>query len=206
MIEHVFRMCILEMKCIESRRHTQARRIDVSWECSSRQRASRNTRHWPAAVSPSGTAPGLAPPHQSNARTNKSSASTKGVRSKVITEQSVVSLKTDYIYISDRQLFWFGDRRYLHLVHNGILHFHHKALKATKWIFDLGSLPHYHRREDAGKSWTDFFFFNWGFALHEGTNVADSLWLKPWFSWMNKLPSPELTTFISLFWDRCCAQ
>lgn len=88
----------------------------------------------------------------------------RGARSKVIAEQPVVSLKKDYIYIRDRQLFWFGDGRYLHLMHNGILHFQHKALKATKWIFDLGLSPRY-TTERLEKLKTLFFFLLFFFQL-----------------------------------------
>lgn len=60
-------MCIWEIKRIQSRRHTQASRIDAPCERSSRHRALRNTRRWPAAWSPSGTPLGLDPGRQSDA-------------------------------------------------------------------------------------------------------------------------------------------
>lgn len=157
-------------------------RIDAACERSSRHRALRNTRRRPAAWSPSGTPLGLDPGRQCDAGKSGrqaervigclSSASSTGARSKVIAEQPAVGLKKDYIYIRDRQLFWFGDGRYLHLMHNGILHFQHKALEATKWIFDLGLSPRYTTERLEKLKTLSFFFtflFNWGFVQHEGT-------------------------------------
>lgn len=140
----------------------------------------------------------------------------RGARSKVIAEQPVVGLKKDYIYIRDRQLFWFGDGRYLHLMPNGILHFQHKALEATKWIFDLGLSPHY-TTERLEKLKTLFFFFTEALCsmkVLKNTTIAFNMtnvaaWrsvIMVWFSWINNLPPTEATTLLSLFWELCFAQ
>lgn len=173
---------------------------------SSRHRALRNTRRRPAAWSPSGTPLGL-DPGKSGRQAEQvisclSSASSTGARSKVIAEQPVVGLKKDYIYIRDRQLFWFGDGRYLHLMHNGILHLQHKALEATKWIFDLGLSPRY-TTERLEKRKTLFFFFYFfltealcSMKVLKNTTIAFNMtnvaaWrsvIMVWFSWINNLP------------------
>lgn len=67
------RRCIWEIKRIQSRRHTQASRIDAPCERSSRHRALRNTRRWPAARSPSGTPLALDPGRQSQRREERTS-------------------------------------------------------------------------------------------------------------------------------------
>lgn len=176
-------MCIWEIKRIQSGRHTQA----FPYWCSLRAEfpsrsfekhetpASCVKSKWNCARSRPGDV--SATQGRVDVRQSESSAVShrphpRGPRSKVIAEQPVVGLKKDYIYIRDRQLFWFGDGRYLHLMHNGLLHFQHKALEATKWIFDLGLSPRY-TTERLEKLKTLFFFltffFNWGFVQHEGT-------------------------------------